>query len=85
MESGVDTFVDLDSVPFFGSVEDRALEAAAAGEDFVLLAGAQADMDLAGAGFVRVGRAGRGSGLLHVMREGSEIDPGGAAGYDHFG
>jgi len=85
VESGVDTFVDLDSVPFFGSVEDRALEAAAAGEDFVLLAGAQADMDLAGAGFVRVGRAGRGSGLLHVMREGSEIDPGGAAGYDHFG
>jgi len=45
-ESGVDTHIELDLVPVFGSVADRPLDAASAGEDFVLLFGAKSGHDV---------------------------------------
>ncbi|MBD3368855.1 thiamine-phosphate kinase [Candidatus Fermentibacteria bacterium] len=84
VESGIDTWVDLDLVPFFDSVRPRPLEAAGAGEDFVLVFGAPAELDLAGEGFTMIGHASEGSGKLHVTRGGREIrvtDP----GYEHLG
>jgi thiamine-monophosphate kinase len=83
-ESRVDAWLDLDSTPFFESVADRPLEAASAGEDFVLVFGAGPEEDFTGQGFTRVGEARPGDGRVHVLLDGTETDPG-SAGYDHFG
>lgn len=84
VESGVDTWIDLDLVPFFDSVRQRPLEAAGAGEDFVLVFGSPPDRDLTEKGFTRVGQASFGPGKLHVTVRGREVrvtEP----GYEHLG
>ncbi len=83
VESGVDTHLELDCVPFFESAAGRPLDAASAGEDFVLLFGAPQEEDFSGEGFTRVGEARPGDGRIYVRSAGREIDPG-SAGYDHF-
>lgn len=83
-ESGVDVCIELEGVPFFESVADRPLEACAAGEDFVLLAGCPSSVDLRDAGFYRVGRATEGEGLVTVTRGGEAVEYA-AEGYDHLG
>jgi thiamine-monophosphate kinase len=82
-ESGVDTHIDMDCVPFFESVAQRPLEASSAGEDFVLLFGAPAGEDFSGDGFSRVGDVRTGDGQIHVHSAGSEIASG-SGGFDHF-
>jgi len=82
-ESRVDVVVDLDEVPFLEAVADRPLEAAAAGEDFVLLFGARPGFVPPLSGARKVGRAeGPGRGL-RVTRNGREIVPS-VTGYDHM-
>jgi thiamine monophosphate kinase len=79
----VDTHLDLDTVPFFTSVASRPLQAASAGEDFVLLFGAPEGEDFQDSGYTRVGRAETGEGRVHVRSKNENLDPG-SAGYDHF-
>jgi thiamine-monophosphate kinase len=82
-ESGVDTHIELDLVPMFGSVADRPLDAASAGEDFVLLFGAESGQDFAAEGFSKVGYSSRGIGEVHVHSGGQVLETHGS-GYDHF-
>lgn len=82
-ESGVDIVLELDGSLFFPSVSDRPVEAAAAGEDFVLLFGASPELDLSALGCNVAGRAAGGSGELTVLLNGKEIDVG-SVGYDHM-
>ncbi len=83
LESGVDIVLELDESLFFPSVSRRPVEAAAAGEDFVLLFGASPELDLSAIGCNVAGRATGGSGELTVLLNGKEIDVG-SVGYDHM-
>jgi thiamine-monophosphate kinase len=83
-ESGVDVCIELEGVPFFESVADRPLEACAAGEDFVLLAGCPPSVDLDDTGFYRIGEAREGEGGVTVTRGGEAVEYA-AEGYDHLG
>jgi len=82
-ESGVDTHIELDLVPVFGSVADRPLDAASAGEDFVLLFGAESGQDFTEEGFTKVGYSCEGTGGVHVHSRGQILKTHGS-GYDHF-
>ena len=82
-ESGMDTHIELDLVPMFDSVADRALEAASAGEDFVLLFGAGKGQDFTAEGFTEVGHSCEGTGRVHVHSGGRLLRSHGS-GYDHF-
>lgn len=81
-ESGVGIELDLDRVPLLPLAAGRALEACAAGEDYVLLFTACADEDFSGDGFSAVGRAGGPPGL-RVLAGGVPVEAA-SAGYDHF-
>ncbi len=74
----------LDEVPFFESVAGRPLEAACAGEDFVLLFGAGGGGDFADIGCTRVGLASEGPGGLRLISGGRVVSPS-SCGYEHFG
>lgn len=82
-ESGVDVVLELDETLFFPSVSDRPAEAAAAGEDFVLLFGAPPKLDLSAMGCHIAGRAAGGRGKLTVLLHGKEVDVR-STGYDHM-
>jgi thiamine monophosphate kinase len=82
-ESGVDIVLEIDGSTFLPSVRERPLEAAAAGEDFVLLFGAGPDIDMSDMGCLPAGHACRGTGRLTVVLEGREV-PVTATGYDHM-
>lgn len=81
-ESGVGIELDLDRVPLLPLAASRALEACAAGEDFVLLFTAGAGEDFSGEGFSAVGRAAGHPGL-RVVSGGVPVGIV-SAGYDHF-
>ncbi len=83
-ESGVDVELELEGVPFFESVADRPVAACTAGEDFVLLFGCPASVDLSSTGFYRVGRAFEGGGSVTVTRGGEPVEYS-EEGYDHLG
>ncbi len=83
MESRADCEIIVDDVPFFSSVTDVPLKAAASGEDFVLLFGADAKLDFSNEGCTRVGRAESGTGKLKVVRNGRMIDIK-EKGYNHL-
>lgn len=82
-ESGVDIVLELNETLFFPSVSDRPAEAAAAGEDFVLLCGASPELDLSALGCYMAGRAAEGRGELTVFLHGKEMDVR-SVGYDHM-
>lgn len=83
-ESCVDVTLDLDHVPFFDSVADRPVDAASAGEDYVLLFGAGAGVAFEDLGFQCIGNSEKGGGQVRTMLRGKELDIG-RGGYDHFG
>jgi thiamine-monophosphate kinase len=82
-ESLVDVHLDLDRVPFLDAVADRPLEAAAAGEDYLLLFGAPGGVASVLPGAREVGRTGGSGGKLRVTMGGREITPA-VTGYDHM-
>ncbi len=82
-ESGVDVVLKLETSIFFPSVGDRPLEAAAAGEDFVLLFAADPEKDFTAEGCRRVGNARKGEGGLRVFVGDVEVETD-RIGYDHM-
>lgn len=82
-ESGVDAVLELEETLFFPSVSHRPAEAAAAGEDFVLLFGASPELDLSAMGCRMAGRAAGGRGELTVLLHGNKMDVR-SLGYDHM-
>ena len=94
-ESGVDIEIDAEALPLFDSVVGRPLEAAAAGEDFVLMFSAPNDFDASSCGFdflpVNIGRAAgeSGGGHLFWVNESGRVEltdeDSSRTGYDHFG
>lgn len=82
-ESRIDCVIKIDDVPLFKSVEHIPLKAAASGEDFVLLFGAEKTLDFEDNGCTRVGYAKSGNGELTVVQNGKEIDIK-EKGYNHL-
>ncbi|OPL17647.1 MAG: hypothetical protein AVO35_09470 [Candidatus Aegiribacteria sp. MLS_C] len=83
-ESGLDVVLKIDGSVFLPSVRERPLEAAAAGEDFLLLFGADEGRDFRDMGCLPVGRAEEGgTGMLTVILNGTEV-PVRTIGYDHM-
>ena len=82
-ESGVGVVLELNGDNFFSAAAERPMEAAAAGEDFVLLAGAAAGLDLEPLGCIRVGRAEAGFHGISVYYRGERMKVE-KTGYDHM-
>ncbi len=83
LESSVDTVLEIDETMFFDSVKDKPLQAAAAGEDYVLLFGAPGELDLSSLGCSRIGRAETGNGKITVFLGGDRVSIN-TKGYDHL-
>ncbi len=82
-ESRVDIVLDIDESIFYNSVKDRPLEAASAGEDFVLLFSAPEQSEFASAGCKKVGYAKEGAGRVSVLMNGRSVNVE-TTGYDHL-
>ena len=83
LESSVDTVLEIDETMFFDSVKDKPLQAAAAGEDYILLFGAPGELDLSYLGCSRIGHAETGNGKITVFLGGDRVSIN-AKGYDHL-
>jgi thiamine-monophosphate kinase len=83
VESGVDTILEIDESIFFDSVKDSPVAASTAGEDYILLIGAGADIDLSTLGCARIGRAEAGKGTVSVFVNGKQFNIS-KKGYDHL-
>ncbi len=83
LESSVNAVLEIDETMFFDSVKDKPLQAAAAGEDYVLLFGAPGELDLSSLGCSRIGRAETGNGKITVFLGGDRVSIN-AKGYDHL-
>ncbi len=82
-ESRVDVTLDIDESIFYNSVKDKPLEAAASGEDFVLLFGATEQSEFTSRGCKRVGFAKEGAGRVSVLLDGKQVNVE-TTGYDHL-
>ncbi|MCK5065027.1 MAG: thiamine-monophosphate kinase [Candidatus Fermentibacteraceae bacterium] len=82
-ESRIDIVLDIDESIFYNSVKDRPLEAASAGEDFVLLFSAPEQSEFASAGCRKIGYAKEGAGSVSVLINGRSVNVE-TTGYDHL-
>lgn len=82
-ESGVDVVLDLDAVPVYPGLEERGMEAATAGEDYLLLVGSPPGPAARFPELVPVGEALKGSGRLEIRQAGQPV-PGGSGGWDNL-
>lgn len=83
LESNVDIQIESEKIPFYLSVAREPEAAASAGEDYVLLFGAELKMDFSDIRCRKVGFARQGTGRVFWSKNGKthEITSG---GYDHF-
>ena len=82
-ESNVDIQIESEEIPFYESVAKQPEAAASAGEDFILLFGAEQKMDFSDRGWKKVGHVREGTGRVFWLQDGKthEVTSG---GYDHF-